>query len=124
MPAPAIIEAIVPAAVARRQKAAIKAGTTNVAAPLAPEKTTIEFSADPEFAKAQKFIEEMPDSSAGYNRLASLYIKKARENGDFSLNSKAESAVDKALEIKFDDAMARKLKASLQLTFHRFDKAL
>lgn len=89
-----------------------------------PEKAAIENSADPEFAKAQKLIEEMSDSPAGYNRLASLYIKKARETGDFSLNSKAETTVDKALEIKSDDAVARKLKASLQLTFHRFDKAL
>lgn len=89
-----------------------------------PEKTTIETSADPEFAKAQKMIEELSDSPAGYSRLASLYIKKARENGDFSLNSKAEAAVDKALEIKSDDVPARKLKASLQLTLHRFDKAL
>lgn len=89
-----------------------------------PEKTTIETSADPEFSKAQKMIEEMSDSPVGYTRLASLYIKKARENGDFSLNSKAEAAVDKALEIKSDDATARKLKASLQLTLHRFDKAL
>lgn len=89
-----------------------------------PEKTAVETSADPEFAKAQKLIEEMSGSPVGYTRLASLYIKKARENGDFSLNSKAETAVDKALEIKSDDATARKLKASLQLTFHRFDKAL
>ena len=90
----------------------------------APQKVAVETSADPEFAKAQKLVEEMSDSPVGYTRLASLYIKKARENGDFSLNSKAETAVDKALEISSDDATARKLKASLQLTFHRFDKAL
>lgn len=89
-----------------------------------PAKASVEASVDPDFAKAQKMIEEMSDSPVGYNRLASLYIKKARENGDFSLNSKAEAAVDKALEIKPDDVPARKLKASLQLTLHRFDKAL
>lgn len=88
------------------------------------EKIVIETSADPEMAKAQKLIEEMADSPVGYNRLTTLYIKKARETGDFSLNAKAENAVDKALEIKPDDVVARKLKASLQLTFHRFDKAL
>jgi len=88
------------------------------------EKIAVETSADPEFAKAQKLIEQMPDSPVGYSRIAFLYIKKARETGDFSLNSKAESAVDKSIEIKSDDAVARKLKASLQLTFHRFDKAL
>ena len=81
-------------------------------------------AADPEFAKAQKLIEEMKDSPVGYNRLAALYIKKARENGDFSLNGKAETAIEKALEITPGDAVARKLQASLQLTFHRFEKAL
>ena len=88
------------------------------------EKIAVETSADPEIAKAQKLIEEMADSPVGYNHLATIYIKKARETGDFSLNGKAENAVDKALEVKPDDAVARKLKASLQLTFHRFDKAL
>lgn len=88
------------------------------------EKITVENSADPEIAKAQMLIEEMKDSPVGYNRLATIYIKKARETGDFSLNAKAENAVDEALKIKADDAVARKLKASLQLTFHRFDVAL
>ena len=88
------------------------------------EKSVIENAADPEFSKAQKLIEEMKDSPAGYNRLTTLYIKKARETGDFSLNAKAENAVDNALKIKADDPTARKLKASLQLTFHRFDQAL
>ena len=88
------------------------------------EKTAVEISADPEIAKAQMLIEEMKDSPVGYNRLATLYIKKARETGDFSLNGKAENAVDEALKIKADDAVARKLKAALQLTFHRFDVAL
>lgn len=88
------------------------------------EKFAVETSADPEIAKAQMLIEEMADSPVGYNRLATLYIKKARETGDFSLNGKAENAIDEALKIKADDAVARKLKASLQLTFHRFDAAL
>ena len=88
------------------------------------ERAAVETSADPEIAKAQKLIEEMADSPVGYNRLAMIYIKKARETGDFSLNGTAENAVDQALEVKSDDATARKLKASLHLTFHRFDKAL
>ena len=88
------------------------------------EKAVVENAADPEFAKAQKLIEEMKDSPVGYSRLTTLYIKKARETGDFGLNTKAEDAVDNALKIKADDPTARKLKASLQLTFHRFDKAL
>lgn len=88
------------------------------------ETIAVETSVDSEIAKAQKFIQAMKDSPVGYTRLAMIYIKRARENGDFSLNSKAEAAVDKALEIKPDDPVTRKLKASLQLTFHRFEQAL
>lgn len=81
-------------------------------------------AADPEIAAAQKTIEKMPDSANGYNRLAAIYIRKARETGDFGLNSNAETAVKKALEIDPANADARKLQASLQLTFHRFPEAL
>jgi tetratricopeptide (TPR) repeat protein len=81
-------------------------------------------SADPEITKALNIIEKMPDSPAGYTGLAAIYIKRARSTGDFSLNSKAETAIDKALQLAPEDASARKLKASLQLTFHRFSEGL
>jgi tetratricopeptide (TPR) repeat protein len=81
-------------------------------------------SADKEVNDALRFIEKTPDSPVGYNKLAALYIKKARETGDFSLNSKAETAVDKVLQMAPADAAANNLKASLHLTFHRFGEAL
>jgi tetratricopeptide (TPR) repeat protein len=81
-------------------------------------------SADSEINDVLKLIEKKPDSPAGYNQLAAVYIKKARETGDFSLNAKAETAIDKALQIVPNDASANKLKASLHLTFHRFREAL
>lgn len=81
-------------------------------------------TADAEVGNLLEFIEKMPDSPTGYNQLAALYVKRARETGDFSLNSKAESAIEKALQIAPEDATAKKLKASLHLTFHRFDQAL
>jgi tetratricopeptide (TPR) repeat protein len=80
--------------------------------------------ADREIDAAMKFIEKTPDSAAGYNQLAVLYIKRARETGDFSLNKQAESAVQKALEIAPNDESALKLRASLYLTFHRFGEGL
>lgn len=83
-----------------------------------------EMTDDKEINESLKLIEKMPDSPLGYTTLASIYIKRARETGDFSLNSKAETAVNKALEIKPDYVNAKKLNAALQLTFHRFDKAL
>ena len=79
---------------------------------------------DTAFAAAQNQISAAPEQPDGYDKLAVLYIKKARETGDFSLNSKAEATVDQALAVKSDDVPARKLKASLQLTFHRFGDAL
>lgn len=81
-------------------------------------------AASPEIREAEDLIKKMPDSPMGYIGLASLYIKNARRTGDFSLNAKAELAVDKALEVDAVNIPARKLKASLQLTFHRFSEAL
>jgi len=79
---------------------------------------------DSEINAALKTIEKMPDLPNGYTQLAIAYIKKARKTGDFSLNSKAETAVKKALEIEPKNPTAIKLQASLLLTFHRFTEAL
>ncbi len=79
---------------------------------------------DKEVGDVLKTIEKMPDSPMGYTQLAAVYIKRARATGDFSLNSKAETAVEKALQIAPEDAAARKFQASLHLTFHRFAEAL
>jgi tetratricopeptide (TPR) repeat protein len=81
-------------------------------------------SADKEIADALGAIEKMPDKTSGYNKLAVLYIRKARETGDFSLNSKAEAAVNQALEIAPADVSAQILKASLHVIMHRFKDAL
>ena len=81
-------------------------------------------SGDREINEALKLIEKAPDSPLAYNQLAAIYIKRARSTGDFGLNTKAQNAVDKALEIAPEDLTAQKLKASLHLTFHRFTEAL
>lgn len=80
--------------------------------------------ADRDISAALALIEKMPDSTLALNQLAILYIKKARETGDFEYNAKAESAVRKALSIAPEDSATRKLQASLHLTFHRFGDAL
>ncbi len=86
--------------------------------------TVIPSPSDRELESAMRFIEKAPGSAAGYNQLAVLYIKRARETGDFSLNHKAENAVHKALEVEPNDESALKLQASLHLTFHRFSEGL
>ncbi len=99
--------------------------SNQTAASIEPKaESVLNATADAEVAAAQKAIEKEPNSPAGYNRLASVYIKRARETGDFSLNSTAENAVNRALEIKADDETANMIKASLHLTFHRFNDAL
>lgn len=76
-----------------------------------------------EIESALKLIKAAPNSSNSYVRLSSAYIRLARQTGDFSLNSKAEAAVIKALEIQPDALDALKLKTSLHLTMHRFAEA-
>ncbi|MEO6655781.1 MAG: tetratricopeptide repeat protein [Pyrinomonadaceae bacterium] len=82
------------------------------------------FSDNPQVKAAQEMISKSPDAPLGYTMLALSYIKLARESGDFSLNSKAESAVNRALEHESENVIAKKLQASLLLTFHRFPEAL
>lgn len=88
-------------------------------------KTTIASTAETvEIQNALEIIEKMPDAALGYNKLAVAYIRSARETGDFSLNSKAETAVKRALEIDENNFESNKINASLLLTFHRFAEAL
>lgn len=79
---------------------------------------------DPETAAALKLIEKAPESPAGYNALAIHYLKKVRQTADFGYASKAETAIDKAMTVNPQDVTARKLKASIHLSFHRFDEAI
>ena len=82
------------------------------------------FSDNVQVKAAQEMISKSPDAPLGYTMLALSYIKLARESGDFSLNSKVEAAVGHALELEPENAIAKKLQASLFLTFHRFPEAL
>ncbi len=81
-------------------------------------------AADPKITEIENEIAKNPEISRGYTALASVYIHKARETGDFSLNRKAEDAITTALKIAPDDLTARKLQLSLHATFHRFDEAI
>src|ERR1700754_764878 len=73
---------------------------------------------------AQSLVEREPEAARGYNMLASAYMQKARETGDFSLNAKAEEALARAEASEPDGYEALKLRAKLLLTFHRFAEAL
>lgn len=79
---------------------------------------------DPEIETAMNLIKKAPDSAIGYNQLTVIYIKKARHTSNFELNKEAEAANKKALELEPNDPWAKKLQASLSLTFHRFANGL
>ncbi len=68
--------------------------------------------------------EKANDSAKTYNKIAADFIRQARETGDFSLNTKAENAIEKAIELEPENFDSIKIKASLHLTFHRFQEAL
>ena len=89
-----------------------------------PEPTTAASKADQRILQAVRAIERMPDRSEGYNQLAAAYMQLARETFDFELNSKAEEAIKRSLEVEADNYDALKLRAKLQLTYHRFNEAL
>ena len=80
--------------------------------------------ADLRIKAAQGIIKQAPDKSDGYNLLASAYMQKARETGDFSFNSIAEAALTRSLEVEAGNYDAIKLQAKLLLTYHRFSEAL
>ena len=79
---------------------------------------------DQRILRALQLIERMPNSSEAYNQLAAAYMQKARETANFSFNANANDAIDRSLSVEPDNYDALKLKAKLQLTYHRFAEAL
>ena len=78
----------------------------------------------PNVQNALKLIEIAPDSPVGHIQLASAYIRRGRETGDLEFTTKGMNAVDRALELDATSIPARKLKATLLLSDHRFADAL
>ncbi|HSE32067.1 MAG TPA: tetratricopeptide repeat protein [Pyrinomonadaceae bacterium] len=80
--------------------------------------------ADQRIVRAQQLIEQIPNKAEGYNQLASAYMQKARETSDFAFNASADDAITRSLSVEADNYDALKLRAKLQLTYHRFAEAL
>ena len=68
-----------------------------------PEPTTAPSKADQRLLRAVRAIERMPGRSEGYNQLAAAYMQLARETFDFDLNSKADEAIKRSLEVEPDN---------------------
>jgi tetratricopeptide (TPR) repeat protein len=79
---------------------------------------------DQRILRAQQLIERMPKRAEGYNQLAAAYMQKARETSDFSFNALANDTINRSLAVENDNYDALKLRAKLELTYHRFAEAL
>lgn len=79
---------------------------------------------DYRIVRAQQLIERLPKRAEGYNQLAAAYMQKARETSDFSFNALASETIDRSLAVENDNYDALKLRAKLELTYHRFTEAL
>lgn len=79
---------------------------------------------DQRIVRAQQLIERQPQRAVGYNQLAAAYMQKARETSDFSFNALASETINRSLAVENDNYDALKLRAKLELTYHRFAEAL
>jgi|ERR1700752_1324811 len=86
--------------------------------------STVPSKADQRIARAKQTIERLPGRAEGYNQLAAAYMQKARETSDFSFNAHASETINQSLAIENDNYDALKLRAKLELTYHRFAEAL
>lgn len=115
--------------------AALTAMSLHYKPPERPEKEVTAKSAVPDdraspretdvyIERGKSLITHAPSEAQGYNLLATAYLQKARETGDFGLNARAATAIERSLEVAPNNYDAIKLKAVLLLTCHRFEEAL
>ncbi len=101
-----------------------KPSATSAASLAALPPNSLATPSDKQIIFAENLIEKSASNAQGYNLLASAFMQKARETGDFGFNSRAEVALNKSFEVAPDSYDALKLRAKLLLTQHRFREAL
>lgn len=80
-------------------------------------------AADKQIVSAQNAIRQNSADARGYNMLASAFMQKARETGDFAINARAEEAIKHSFSIAPDNYEALKMQAILKLVYHQFSEA-
>lgn len=85
--------------------------------PLISTQTT---AADKQIRSAQTVIQKSPTDSSGYNMLASAFMQKARETGDFTINVRAEESLKHSFRVAPDNYEGLKMQAVLKLVYHQF----
>lgn len=78
---------------------------------------------DTAIARAQKTIQQRPNSPDGYNDLGSAFMQRARETGDFGFVRRAEAAAARSEALAPDNYGALQLQAKLAAANHRFADA-
>jgi tetratricopeptide (TPR) repeat protein len=73
---------------------------------------------------AQRAVAAKPDKAAGYNELALVFARRARETSDTAYYDKAEQAIAKSLELAPGNFEALKMRTWVLLGKHEFQKAL
>ena len=91
---------------------------------LKPVTTNQATAADTQISSAQGVIQKSPSDPRGYNMLASAFMQKARETGDFSFNARAEESLKQSFKVAPDNYEGLKLQAVLKLVYHQFAEAL
>lgn len=101
-----------------------KTETAPAAALLQPVNFAQATMSDRNILAAQGAVQKQPDNPNGYNLLASAFMQKARETGDFSFNARAEESLKHSFRVGPDNYDGIKLQAALLSTYHRFSEAL
>ncbi|MEZ5427876.1 MAG: tetratricopeptide repeat protein [Pyrinomonadaceae bacterium] len=88
-----------------------------------PEKT-VASPADELIKAAAELVKSNPEKAASHVQLASAFLKKVRETGDYSLNRQAEVSIEEALRLEPKNFAAQFLKIQIYLSEHEFARAL
>jgi tetratricopeptide (TPR) repeat protein len=80
--------------------------------------------AEQRISQAQAALERSPENARFHTDLAMAYARRARETADMDFYEKAQTSLDRALEITPDDFGALKARAWTLLGQHEFEKAL
>jgi pentatricopeptide repeat protein len=93
------------------------ASTANPNLPPAPRPSD---STDTRIAKLQATVRAAPLRADGYTLLAGAYLQKVRETGDAGFYTRAQGAVDRALQLRPGNASALTERSALELSRHDF----
>jgi tetratricopeptide (TPR) repeat protein len=72
---------------------------------------------------ALRRVRRQPRQADGYHRLGDAYIQKARASGDPTHFDRAEQAIQKSIDLGFDQAAAWRRLAYVSLSRHQFEEA-